>query len=457
MRLPSLSLVLLALCLSSTAPLVISQEQNRIDQVRDLLRQASKLIADMPEEQRMSAASNIANTQARAGDISGALATVHSLKNPREQAQALGFVAIAMDYSGNSADALALISNSANGQGKNDSYAMIAAAHADKGDFSGALRIANLIQAEPVRLVETLIMIATAEWKSGDHAGAQRTWDEALDVAKHSGNANTVLLSIDIATSHAEVGEISAATTALEDVYSTIEEGKPPDSGLLSALAMGFAHIGDITSALRVIKELPPGTNRDISIMQVSMQLMKVDDVANATENASRIADPQLRATALQEIAISQAASGNSASAVDTTDKIPTPSGHSEALATLALQQAEKGDAAASDTLRRASTLADNAAGTVPLYVFEAIAVTRAMLGDFAAAQADVQKLPPEARTWPWTNITSMMVEAGDLNGALEIAANETSAQPKASALLGTAKALLHQIHEEAKDPSASQ
>jgi hypothetical protein len=444
--------------LSATAPLAISQETNRLDQVRDLLRQASKLIEAMPEEQRMSDASGIANTQARAGDISGALATVHSLKRPSEQAQAMGFVAIAVDYFGNSDYALTLIKGSADGQGKNLSYAQIAEAHANKGDFSGALRIAHLIREEPNRLIETLIGIATTQWKSGDHNGAQRTWGEALDLTEDTRTVDPFMGThlVGIATSRAQVGDTAAASAALNDFYRIIEEHDPPDQGLLSSLAMGFAQIDDVASALRVIKELLPGSNRDICVMNVSLQLMKKDDVADATEIVSRISDPKIQAIALQEIAISQASFGRPASAIETTDRISSTSERAGALAMLALQQAERGDAAASDTLRRASAVADNAVGAVPLFVFETIAVTRAMLGDFAAAQADAQKLPPEARAWPWENITSMMVEAGDLNGALDIAANETSAQPKASALLGTAKALLHQIQAEAKDPSAS-
>jgi tetratricopeptide (TPR) repeat protein len=458
MRLPSLSLLLLALCLSSTAPLAISQEQNRIDQVRDLLRQASKLIADIPEAQRMSAASNIANTQARAGDLAGALTTAHLLKKPQELAQALGSIAYAIDYAGDLHGALELINSSPDSQTKESSYASIAQAHANKGDFSDALRTAHLIKNDSRSLVAALDGIATAQWKIGDHDGAQRTWGEAFDLTEHARMVDPFMGAylVGIATSRAKVGETAAASAALNDFYRIIEEHDPPDQGLLSSLALGFAQIDDVTSALRVIKELLPGSNRDSCVMNVSAQLAKKDDVADATEIVSRISDPQIQAIALNEIAISQASFGRPASAIETTDKISSPSARAGALASLALDQAEKGDAAATDTLRRASSLADDASGTVPLNVFETIAVTRAMLGDFAAAQADVQKLPPEARAWPWGNITSMMVEAGDLHGALDIATNEASAQPKASALLGTAMALLHQIHAEAEDHSAS-
>ncbi len=457
MRLPSLSLLLLALCWSSTAPLAISQEQNRIDRVRDLLRQASKLIEDMPEAQRMSAASNIANTQARAGDLPGALTTAHLLKKPQELAQALGSIAYAVDYAGDLNGALELIHSSPESQIKESSYASIAQAHA-KGDFSDALRIAHLIRNDSGNLVAALSGIAEAQWKSGDHNGAQRTWGEALDVTEHARRVDPFMAThlVGIAMSRAKVGETAAASAALNDFYRIIEEPDPPDQALLSSLAMGFVQIDDVTSALRVTKELLPGSNRDICLVTVSAQLMKKDDVADATEIVSRISDPKLQAIALQDIAISQASLGRPASAIETTDKISSTSERAGALAMLALQQAEKGDAAASDTLGRASSLANSAGNTVPLHVFAIIAITRAVLDDFAGAKADVQKLPPEARAWPWACITSMMVDAGDLSGALDIATNETSAQPKASALLGTAMALLYQIHAEAKGPSAS-
>jgi hypothetical protein len=182
------------------------------------------------------------------------------------------------------------------------------------------------------------------------------------------------------------------------------------------------------------------------------MELSKKDDIADAEEAASRVSDPQIKAHTLQGIATSEASSGRDTSAISVTDKITDPPARADALASLALEQAEKGEDAARFTLQLASTAAKQSIDRTPAYVFETIAVTHAILGDFDAAKEIVKTLSPEARSWPWWNITAMMVAAGDLNGAVRVAGAENDPHAKAYALLGAANGILELIKQKAKE-----
>ena len=232
----------------------------------------------------------------------------------------------------------------------------------------------------------------------------------------------------------------------LHELRQQVEQHHFPDEGLLSIVASGLIQAGEITEALDIINSLPPGSNRDIALMSVSVQLMKKDDVADAEEMASRIADRQLKANAFQEIAAAQAEANRPVSALETLDNIPDLTGRAEALASLALEEAEHDDSAASDTLHRALAAANGAAPKPPNHVFATIAVTEAMLGDFDAAEGILRPLSSDARAWAWWNIAAMMVSAGHLNRALAIAAHEKDAHSKAYALLGSANAILDQL-----------
>lgn len=440
------ALVLLVIIPAMSAH-VFSQEASR-GQAQELLRQASKLVPDVPEPQQMSVASNIASAQARAGDLHGALSTVYLLKKPQAQAQALGSIAHFIDYSGNLDGALKLIESAAKGQNRDVSYADIAWAHAHKGDFATALRVAHLIQNDRSRLIEALNGVAAEQWKSRDHASAERTWAEAVDAAEHRSGDEPVteFFLLGIAGSRAQAGDTAGALQLLSEIRLSIEQHHPVDQGLLAAVANSLAQAGQLTEALDIIRALPPGSNRDINLMIISDQLMKQEDVADAKETAAQIADPQLRAHALQEIAQVDVDRGRQGSAMETLDVISSPASRAEAMASVALGQADHGDDAATDTLRRAVVVANEAAPKPPDHVFATIAVTEAILGDFETAEATVRLLSSDARPWAWWNITAMMVRAGDLTGALGIATGEKDAHAKAYALLGSANGILDQL-----------
>jgi len=456
MRRSSRGLLLLVALMGLIAARARAQEPT-IAFARKILLQASKLVAAIPEPQRMSAAANIANAQVRAGDLTGALATLQPLKKPYEVSYGMGIMAFAIDSTGKLDDALHFMRDAPANDGKDVGYEQLAQAHARKKDFSNALRVADLIQNNPGRSVETLTRVAELQWEAGDHPGADRVWDKALAVAEQARKQDPLLatLLVGVATSRVKAGDTSAGYAILAEFRSIVEQQQPPDPGQLSVLAMGYVQVGDSTAALGVAKTLPAGSNRDICLMSVSIQLSKAGDLADAEETASGISDAHLQTVAFNGIAEFEAESDRPTSAIDVITKITNFEGRAEALASLALEQAKRGDDAAAFTLGLASSAAEQSK-TVPDHVFEFNAVSHAILGEFATADQIVKALPAEARTWPWWNITEMMVEAGKLDEAIDLASDEDDAQPKAYALLGTANGILARLKREAENSQAA-
>lgn len=457
MRQSAGGLVLLA-ALIGLIPARARAQEPTIAFAREILLKASQLVPDIPEPQRMSVAANIANAQVRVGDLTSALATLRFLKKPYEVSYAMGTMAYAIDSSGELDYALQFMRDAPANDGKDVGYEQLAQAHAQKKDFSNALRIADLIQNNPSRSVETLTRVAKLQWEAGDHPGADRVWDEALAVAERARKQDPGLatLLVEIATSRVEAGETSAGYAALDAFREIVEQQHPPDQGQLSALVMAYVQTGDSASALRMLDRLAPGSpNRNICLMTVSIRLSKQGDLADAEATAAEISDIHLRTLAFNGIAEFEAESDRPTSAIDVITKITNSEGRAEALASLALEQAERGDDAATFTLELASRASEESKNA-PQHVFEFIAVAHAILGEFSAAENIVKTLPSEARTWPWWNITAMMVGAGKINEAASLASDENDAQAKAYALLGTANGILDLLKREAENSQSS-
>jgi len=140
-----------------------AQEPSPKQEAINLLRQASQLVNQIPEPQRISAAANIGGQLAAAGDFSGALAMARSLTRPEDRGAALGSIAYSLDYQGRQEEALQLLSEVSSEQA-GTSYSILAKSHADKKDFGVALQLAHRIQCEPARREEALLAIAKSQW-----------------------------------------------------------------------------------------------------------------------------------------------------------------------------------------------------------------------------------------------------------------------------------------------------
>jgi hypothetical protein len=190
--------------------------------------------------------------------------------------------------------------------------------------------------------------------------------------------------------------------------------------------------------------------------MCISKEQAKRGLMTEALETASRLSSPAFQGNALQEIGMIRGAHGAASDVLEAIEHISAPQERADAFASLALEQAENEDPAAGATLQRAwKAETEMGAGTSD-NVLGTIAVTRAILADFAGAEQVVQGIVnPEARVWPLWNITSFLVAAGHLRDALTLAENEGAAYPKAYALLGTAQGILDHLEAEEKKQSS--
>lgn len=440
------------------------QEASPQDQARQLLHDASLLIKDIPEGQQSSAAANIAGQLARAGDLPGALDVVRSLKNAGDRAFSLGILAWWMDHKGNSAGALDLLESPDVGQNRAQAYQQLALSHLDRGDFKGAIQVMDLARPNPYLRVDLLVRIAQQTGKSGDLATAREAISEALSVVdgKQEEDPNCLGTLVGIAEAQVKIGEKAGALETLNRFSEAIHQLQPGHGGvskdsLLQQLAAGQAETGDLAGANQTINELPEGSMRDFPLMSVALQQAKNGDSEQALFTASLMSESDLKAIAIREISILEGTSGKQIEALEAIKSIPNLGERAYVLASLALEQADKQDPGAGGTLQLAIEAASEPQAKIPGHVFEYIAVTQALLKDFAGAQQTVASMSDaESRVWPLWNITDMMVQASDVQGALALAANEQAAHPKAYALLGTAQGILNHAKAEAEAKSKS-
>ena len=457
MRLMVSTLILVATAANPPKVLAAQQEKGEMDEARRLLVEASHLVREIPEFQRSSAAANIAGQLVRAADLPDALATARLLPKAEDQAQATGSIAWELAHNGNLALALALVERTADGQNKGVEYEGLAELSADTDNLEEALQIAHRIRSDPGRLVDTLVRLASRAAKSGNLSGAREALGDALQVTEEALKENVGYATglTQIATTQAEIGDTADAFITL-DRFSAIADrykGAGGNGMFLPELSCAQAQVGDLVGAQRTIEEIPAGTGTsDLALMCLSREQAKHSLLMEALDNAARISSPAFKGNALQEIGMIRGTRGALNEVLKAIDHISQPNDRAEALATLALEQAENEDPAAGSTLQMAWNLATEIGKDASDNILGTIAVTRALLGEFASARQIVQDMTkPEARVWPLWNITSFMVRAGHRQEALALAESQEAAYPKAYALLGTAQGILNHIEAEEK------
>jgi len=431
------------------------QEPDDLAQAHSLLIEASRLVKDIPELQRSSAAANIAGQLVRAGGLPDALATARLLPNAEDQAQVIGSIAWAIAHSGNVAQALALVENAVDGQNKGVGYEMVAELSADSGDLKGALQIAHRIRRDPGRLVDTLARLASRAAKAGDLLGAREVLHDALQVTEEALEENIRYASAlaQIARTQAEIGDNADAFATLDRLSAIARHHKGGGNGMfLPELSCAQAQIGDFVGARRTADELPVGGSSDLSLMCISKEQAKHGLMMEALDSSALISSPGFKEATLEEIRISRTRQGNPNDAAEAIDHIPNIGDRSLALAALALDEAENKNPAADGTLQLAWKLATEMGPDASDNLLGTIAVTRALLGDFPGAQQIVLSMTKaDARFWPLWNITSFMAAAGHRQEALSLAESQEAALPKAYALLGAAEGILNHLEADQK------
>lgn len=459
----SLRILFIFLLVSFVPSLAAQQDAEKISEARRLLREASTLVLKIPEFQQPSAVANIAGEQARAGDLQGAFATAHLLPKAYDQAMAFGNIAWSLGHAGNLAGALHVVAASEDGASKAIAYLQLSQQRVELGDFNGGLRIAEMIVGQPGYKIPQLANIAEKQNAAGDTQGAMKTLDTALrevelaeeETKGSSHPTGTGWLRQRIAAAHAKAGNRSAALWVLEPLRTMAPAAVSPAEReeLLRSLAQGYAKLGEFEAAAEVARQLPRGLARDLALQEIARERAAAQgDERAAIELASAIQEPEWARHAFRDIASRQAESGDLASAMNTLDHIQSDPDRAEAIASIALSLADRQQPLAGVFLQEAWEHARDAQGELPSRVWEDIAVSRGLLGDFSGAIQIVHDTKrAESRVWPLWNLTEFMVLAGKLQGAVGLAENERDPYPRLYSLLGTASGLLEEVEETQK------
>jgi hypothetical protein len=220
---------------------------------------------------------------------------------------------------------------------------------------------------------------------------------------------------------------------------------------LLGYLAASQARAGDFTAAILTAGRLSDPEQHTAALVTIATQQAQQGDTAGARRLAADIPAKSWSNVAVEEYANALSKSGDSVGAEDTIKRIKEPEGRAYAFAQLALQQAERKDGGAALTAFLAMEDARRAGDAVNPFVFELIAVTRGMLGDFPGARQIVSELKDGHSVWPLWNLTEQLVEAGRASDAVALAHAQEFPRARAYALLGTATTILEQIEAAGK------
>jgi len=429
------------LILSFSFQAATAQEASQIDEIRSFLRAASSSIPRIDKFQQSSLAFNIAREQTRIGDLSEALATVRRVVSEEGSVSAMGSIASVLAGQGDLSSALDLVRNSAPGNERTKAYAYlgVAQALAWKHSFHDALSVVQAMGDEPGffdktnLIAQTLMSIQTRQWEAGDYTGAEDTLNLALNAVEQerahpftSEFADTMPADLygGIASKLSREGNRQAALSVVERIYATLAAAESEESKqhLLHTLTVAQANLGEFQEALSSSEKLASGQWRDGVLLTIAMERTREGDPLGAIDEATQISSESWRNSSLRGIADALAASGNYVQALTTVERIQPAGERAYGLSELALEQAEKDDPAAALIVRLAWEAALNAGDETKPFVFEQIAVTRGILGDYAGALEIVSTMAEEDRVWPLQNLTAMLVHAGKKADAIALA-----------------------------------
>jgi RNA polymerase sigma factor (sigma-70 family) len=322
----------------------------------------------------------IAEYQAEAGDVKGALKTIEGVSEINQTA-ALRHVALAQ---------------------------------ARRGDITGALATVGTMQ--PVRDVdpfrdEALRHIAILQADAGDIKGALRT-AEGLD-----GMADKALALAAIVRGQVKAGDRRGAAALVEQILKIMPvTGIARDFGI-TAYIEAQAALGKDDEAHKAVKEINDPQWRDGACWRLAGTQAARGEVAAARASASAIADPQLKGEALKTIVSALLQAGDLPAAVKAAGEIDEDGGRCYALIEVAKAQATAGQkAAAARTLDAALKLADQLVDAARVR-----GVREAALAHYAGARA----------------------ATGDTDGALAWAANQTDLYIRVVARIHVAEAFV--------------
>ena len=219
------------------------------------------------------AMANIAQTQARHGDILGALQTARSIPDAAGRSQAA---------------------------------ARIAAVQAEQGDIDGALATARRVEV-PYGDLEALVAIARSKAGAGDFAGALEIASELVTAYGHSGGLEA------IAVEQAKQGRFDDSLKSTARIWDVETRTKA-----LAGIARTLVQRGQVDEALTVVGMIQSDEARPLLVKDLAVLLAADGKVARALEMAAEFAGRRNYLDVVVAIALAQAGAGDLDGAIAT-------------------------------------------------------------------------------------------------------------------------------------------
>jgi RNA polymerase sigma factor (sigma-70 family) len=319
---------------------------------------------------------DVAEGQAKAGDIKGALATAETINQDDARAGA---------------------------------RSAVAAAQAKAGDLKAAEETIAAIAVE-VRKGEATRALVAAQIKAGKLKDAERT----AEGVTHDLSRALVLLAL--ARAHHAAKDRDAAARFMQDalkVITGIEDNERTDTRAVAegALAEALADMGDVKQARKTAQAVKKATWRAGALWQVAGVQTRAGDYKGALETAALIEDESERDSVIKDVVAAQAGAGDLRAALKTLEALKRPYWRAEALIEIAKAQTKAGDR--------------DLAGQTFSQAFDAAGKVKEMEGNFGNASNAC-----------YADIIRAMAEAGRAKDAADWAAEQRPALLKAQSLL---------------------
>lgn len=317
------------------------------DQGRELLRDASRLVAGSKGFGRYDAIRDLIIAQSRLRDWAGAMKTVELAKSPDGGDSLLHWIGLEKAKAGDFEGAYAIANTHPNFANRDHLLNAAASAAADQGYFEQAFSILEEISVENANWVYAHGFIALAQMKKGNIQGALETagqvakqnaytWSSVFREYAMFGDLTAVVKNskdipeyweqgyaqLGIVWGRLEIDDIDGAITTAEIIEWVHPRGlaflaiakKKIEKGLLDDAR------SNLKKALKAILKIGPGWVRADALWQLSIVQAEANDIHWARLIAGEIVPGGHRDSALRDIVLVQIESGDYAGALQTAE-----------------------------------------------------------------------------------------------------------------------------------------
>ena len=412
----------------------LARSQARAGDVGAALASLAQVPSNLPDTQNtLFALQEIATAQARAGDVRGAMQTLALLPAGYPRQEALRAVTRAQAAASDVPGALRTAESAGSGPARDGMLAGVALVQAEAGDVVGALKIAALLSDDRSRAA-VLVRIGSAQAGAGDVAGGLQTVSLVQSLQDQDPDVEATL---------AHLHALNKDFTKAVQIAKSLRSGR--GTMVLAAVPALQAKAGDLQGALKTVDEIPDvrwhGTSwRALALHGVVAALADRGDLVRARLIAGSMLDRSVQPLAVMVVARAQARSGDVAGALQTVAKIHDAETRSTATNAIALALARRGNATAALQVATTVTDADRRHRIVA-----AVAEAQAELGDLAGARATAATIDAEgSRQGAAWRIAVAAAKGGDPNLVLSsVTAQSSSPHARVSQLLGVVEELL--------------